>query len=197
MRTSYDFDGQTVFPAESGTEGDPDHPRPTAAPFPRSSGPELIVSSIPLVCGGFLLAVLWMDLMFDVQVLSQGASSQELPESVLSSIASYYERVTTRARPMGHLVAAVMVIGTLSLLFEALRSGERWWISLVSLALFGAPAILALVRVYPDAVRLGARTDCALEQTRLARAILRSHLICLAAMVLFIALRLFSAHVLP
>ena len=36
-------------------------------------------------CGGFLLAVLWMDLMFDVQVLPH-RHLPELPEAVLASI---------------------------------------------------------------------------------------------------------------
>ena len=45
-------------------------------------------------CGGFLLAVLWFDLMFDVQVLRHG-SAAVLPEPVLASIAGYYRRVTT------------------------------------------------------------------------------------------------------
>jgi hypothetical protein len=43
---------------------------------------------------GFLLAVLWFDLMFDVQVM--GHREGDLPEEVLASIASYYRRVTTR-----------------------------------------------------------------------------------------------------
>ena len=45
---------------------------------------------------GFLLAVLWFDLMFDVQVI--GHRGAVLPEAVLASIAAYYARVTTRAR---------------------------------------------------------------------------------------------------
>jgi hypothetical protein len=47
---------------------------------------------------GFLLAVLWFDLMFDVQVLR--AAPGALPEPVLASIAGYYARVTTAARPI-------------------------------------------------------------------------------------------------
>src|SRR5262249_35867352 len=58
-------------------------------------------------CGGFLLAVLWMDLLFDTQVLRQ--RSGDLPEDVLASIAAYYRRVTTTSRPMGRLVALVML----------------------------------------------------------------------------------------
>ena len=57
---------------------------------------------------GFLLAVLWFDLMFDVQALRRGDG--ELPEAALASIAGYYARVTTAARPMNRLIAAVMLV---------------------------------------------------------------------------------------
>jgi hypothetical protein len=151
------------------------------------------VSPILLVCGGFLLAVLWMDLMFDLQVLGNGRRNQELPEEVLGSIAAYYQRVTTRARPMGHAVGAMMLIGMLTLLLQTFRGGDRRWISIVSLFLFGMPVALALFRVYPNAVRLGSRLDSALEQSRLARAVHRDHLLCLGAMLSFVALQLLAA----
>jgi hypothetical protein len=54
---------------------------------------------------GFLLAVLWFDLMFDVQARGHG---REIPADVRASIAAYYARVTTAARPMNRLVAAAM-----------------------------------------------------------------------------------------
>src|SRR2546423_15035490 len=54
---------------------------------------------------GFLLAVLWFDLMFDVQLVRRG----EPRDSALESIAAYYRRVTTAARSMNRLVAAVML----------------------------------------------------------------------------------------
>lgn len=150
------------------------------------------MSPILLICGGFLLAVLWMDLMFDVQVL-EGQQRRELPEAVLSSIAAYYRRVTTLARPMGHLVGAMMLIGMLTLLLQTVRGGERRWIAVVSLFLFGVPAALGLFHVYPNAVRLGSRADSALEQSRLARAIHREHLLCLGAMLSFVVLQLLAA----
>lgn len=151
------------------------------------------MSSILLLCSGFLLAVLWMDLMFDVQVLGKGRRHPELPEEVLASIAAYYQRVTTRARPMGHAVGAVMLIGMLTLLLQTFRGGERRWINVVSLFLFGLPVALALFRTYPNAVRLGSRVDFALEQSRLAHAVHRDHLLCLGAMLSFVALQLLAA----
>jgi hypothetical protein len=57
--------------------------------------------------GGFLFAVLWFDLMFDVQVA--GFPGGPLPGEILASIAAYYHRVTTAADPMGKAVGLVMI----------------------------------------------------------------------------------------
>jgi hypothetical protein len=43
----------------------------------------------------FLLAVLWFDLMFDVQTRKH--RTNPLPAQVLASISAYYRRVTTEA----------------------------------------------------------------------------------------------------
>jgi hypothetical protein len=56
----------------------------------------------------FLLAVLWFDLMFDVQ--TRKAVAGPLPPEVLASISAYYRRVTTEAYPMNRLVALVMLL---------------------------------------------------------------------------------------
>jgi hypothetical protein len=130
-----------------------------------------------------------MDLMFDVQVLRH-RSARELPEAVLGSIAGYYRRVTTEARPMGHLVGAVMALALATLAVQlAFGLGPRWR-ALASLVVAGGPIGLAAARVVPNAVRLGARTDSALGQSALARAICRDHFLCLAGILAFFALQL-------
>ena len=136
---------------------------------------------------GFLLAVLWMDLMFDVQVLRRG------DEARVESIATYYRRVTTDAQPMGRLIALVMValLGALAAQL-ALDQAPRW-VSAVSLACAGAATGLAGARVVPDAVRLGARRDPPATRGALARRILRSHLACLAAIAALLAVQLAAA----
>jgi hypothetical protein len=143
-------------------------------------------------CGGFLLAVLWMDLMFDVQVLGHGKRT-ELPEPVLVSIASYYRRATTSSRPMSYLIALVMAILWAALGFEAIRGGDHAWVLLTSAILAGFPILLAALRTVPNAVRLGARLDDPADQTRLARSILRDHLVCLGCILAFLAVRLATA----
>jgi hypothetical protein len=150
------------------------------------------VSPLLATCGGFLLAVLWMDLMFDVQVLRHRGRGVELPEDVLASIAAYYRRVTTTASPMGHLVGAVMAT-TLVATAVQLFAGPRG-VALASLPLAGGPILLALLRVYANAARLGARSDPPARQSALARSICRDHLLCFGGILAFVALQLWAAR---
>jgi hypothetical protein len=138
--------------------------------------------------GGFLLAVLWFDLMFDVQ--ARGHRAKDLPGEVLDQISAYYRRVTTQARPMNRLVAAVMLATTAAIVVEITRGDARAWVAWASLALAGSAILLAGARTVPDAVRLGAGTDTTAERTRLARSIYRDHLLCLVAIASVLVLQL-------
>jgi len=139
---------------------------------------------------GFLLAVLWFDLMFDVQVRGHDG---EVPETVLASIAGYYARVTTASRPMNRLVAAVMLATLAAIVAQIARGEDPRWIGWVSLALAAFPIGLARVRTVPDAVRLGRRSDSAEAQSAHARSILRDHVACFASILTLLVLQLASA----
>jgi len=137
---------------------------------------------------GFLLAVLWFDLMFDVQVV--GHRERELPEELLASIAGYYRRVTTAARPMNRLIAAAM-LATLAAIIVEITAGEQMpWVPWASLALALPPIVLAGAHTVPSAVRLGTRHDPPQRQSALARSILHEHLFCTAAISALLALQL-------
>jgi hypothetical protein len=141
-------------------------------------------------CAGFLLGVLWMDLMFDVQVLRQPGGAP-LPEPVLASIAGYYHRVTTDASPMGALIAAVMLVAVVAALWQLVRGpGLR---TAMAALLIAVPVALALGRIVPDAVRLGLRHDPIDVQSALARGICRDHLVCFASVAVFLILQLRGA----
>jgi len=146
----------------------------------------------PWVCAGaaFLFAVLWMDLMFDVTVLATPDAAAALPEAALASIAGYYRRVTTDAAPMGHLIALVMVATFVATLLQARRAGGPIWLRVLPPLLVFMPTSLALTRVVPNAVRLGARSVSDVEQSALARTILVEHLFCLACIALLLLLEL-------
>ena len=138
-------------------------------------------------CAGFLIAVLWMDLMFDSQVLRH-RGAEELPESVLSSLAAYYHRATTTSRPMGHLIALVMAILLGSLIVRFATGDDPVWLIAVSVVLAGVPIALALMRTVRNAARLGARADSIAGQSRRARSIFGDHVFCLASLTAFLIL---------
>ena len=135
----------------------------------------------------FLLAVLWFDLMFDVQVLS---NRDEVPEDVLSSISAYYRRVTTEAQPMGRLVALVMVATIASVVAEIVGTHVSSWAAWTSLTLVIGAVALAGAHTVPRAVRLGSRRDPVPRQETLARSILRDHVACLVAITAFVVVQL-------
>jgi len=127
-----------------------------------------------------------MDLIFDSQVLLH-RGADVLPESVLDSISHYYHRATTTSRPMSYLIALVMAILLGSLAFRAYRGSDPGWLFAVSAVLAGIPIALAMVRTVPNAVALGKRAGTPAEQSRLARAICRDHIVCLVLVSGFLA----------
>ena len=146
------------------------------------------VSACAAAGAGFLLAVLWFDLMFDVQAFARRGG--ELSDEVLASIGSYYARVTTAARPMNRLVALVMA-GTLAALVAEVAEGKvRAWVAWTSLAFVLGPVALAAARIVPRAVRLGAREGDAAVESALARSILREHVLCALALTVVLVLQL-------
>ena len=140
---------------------------------------------------GFLIAVLWFDLMFDVQ--TRKYIGEQLPAEVLSSISAYYRRVTLEAWPMNRLIAVVMVLTLLAIVFEIVHGADRWWVDWISFAAAACAIGLARVRTVPSAMQLGRAADPPEVQTRLARVIYRDHLCCLAAIVVVLGLQLGAA----
>jgi hypothetical protein len=139
---------------------------------------------------GFLLAVLWFDLMFDVQ--SRKHASDPLPTEVLASISAYYRRITTDAYPMNRLVAVVMLLTLAAIVAELVEGVRPWWIGWVSLALVGSGVVPTLTRTVPNARRLGRAQDTPEIQSALARAIYRDHLLSFARTFLVLGLQLIA-----
>jgi hypothetical protein len=137
------------------------------------------VSAFVTAGAGFLLAVLWFDLMFDVQALR--APAGELGEERLAS---------TAARPMNRLIALVMLATLAAIVVEIVEGGVPTAVAWVSLALAAAAIGLAGARTVPQAVRLGTRADSTAGQGELARAVGREHVFCFAAIAALIALQL-------
>ena len=138
----------------------------------------------------FLLAVLWFDLMFDVQ--SRKHAGDPLPTDVLASISAYYRRVTTEAYPMNRLVALIMLLTLAAIIAEILVGVHPWWIGWVSLVLAGSGVVSTLRRTVPNARRLGGAQDTPEMQSTLARAICRDHLFSFVRTSLVLGLQLIA-----
>src|SRR6516164_1601106 len=138
----------------------------------------------------FLLAVLWFDLMFDVQ--SRGHAGDRPPSEVLASISAYYRRVTTEAYPMNRLVTLVMLLTLAAIVAEIVEGVHPWWIGWISLALAGSSVVLTLRRTVPNARRLGGAQDTPEIQSTLARAICRDHLFSFGRTSLVLGLQLIA-----
>lgn len=138
--------------------------------------------------GGFLLAVLWFDLMFDVQVLRHRRAPR-VPDEVLDSIARYYRRVTIEAFPMNRFVALAMAATLTGIGVELARPGHAA-VDVASLVLAGGPIGLAGARTVRRAQRLGAQRDDRAAQSGLARGICRDHLVCAAGIAALLVVQL-------
>lgn len=136
---------------------------------------------------GFLLAVLWFDMMFDVQV-----RPAEIPPGALRSISTYYRRVTTDARPMNFAVSTAMLATVVAIVVE-IMTYDPAWIGWISLPLALGPMALAVARTVPSAVRLGTRSDPESEQLPIARRVLSDHIICFVCIATVIAIQLVAA----
>jgi hypothetical protein len=144
------------------------------------------MQTLPVVLaagGGFLLAVLWFDLLFDVQ-----ARRLDDPggDARLASIADYYRRVTIEAYPANRLVAAVMLVTIAGSVVRLWRAPS--WAAALGLVLITAPVAFAGRRIVPNAMRLGARGDDVATQRALARKLLWDHVACVASVAGFLAL---------
>jgi hypothetical protein len=137
---------------------------------------------------GFLLAVLWFDLMFDVQ--TRRHSGNPLPPEILASISAYYRRVTTEAYPMNRLVALVMILTLAAIVAQIVEAADPWWIGWGSLALAGSGLILTLTRTVPNARRLGSAKDSPDTQSTLARSVCRDHLLSFVRISVVLGLQL-------
>ena len=143
------------------------------------------MTAITTAGAGFLLAVLWFDLMFDVQV----RGGEPAPEA-LASIAAYYRRVTIQAFPMNRLVALIMLATIASQAAQIADGDMPRGASIASLALTLSACGLALGRTFRNGARLGSGRRSAAEQAVLARKMLTDHLACLGAIVAVLVLQL-------
>lgn len=142
-------------------------------------------------CGGFLLAIIWVDMMFDIQAYR--AKTKTLPEKILSATASYYRQITKGADPMRQLVTFVMAVLGLALIYDLALGTTPLWYRGVSFALAIPGPVLALVRTLKNAMRLSERGDSVETQSALAHSLFSDHLFSFVLMSAFLLWQVYGA----
>src|SRR4051812_2184440 len=126
--------------------------------------------------------------MFDVQ--ARRHPDDDVPAAARASIAAYYARVTTAARPMNRLIAAATVTTIGATVAELAGADLPAWRAGSALVLTLGAVGLAAGRTVSNAQRLGRGSDDAAGQSRLARTILHDHLLCIGVIATVLVLQL-------
>jgi hypothetical protein len=141
------------------------------------------------VCVGFMLAILYIDLMFDVMAVPYRRSGTTLPKDVLDPITHYYSRVTQNP----YVLIFVMLTTTIVLVLQIVYGLTPRWAAYSSLAAMGLAMAAGIVRVIPTAKRLASGKDPAEVQTRLVQSVLTAHVLLLICILVLAAIQLVAA----
>jgi hypothetical protein len=95
---------------------------------------------------------------------------------------------------MNRLISAVMVGTIIAIIVQLVEGDAPRWAGVVSLVLTAAAISVAAVHTVPSAVRLGTRSDAIAGQSRVARSILRDHVICITAVAVVLLIQLAFAR---
>jgi hypothetical protein len=141
---------------------------------------------VPLfLCIGFMIAVLYIDLVFDISALPYRRSRAVLPDDVLAPIASYYRYITRNP----YLLMFVMLTTTVSIVAEIMYDLVPPWVGYSSLFLIGFAMTAATVKVIPTAQRLASGKEAVDSQTRMVHSIFPYHIVLLVSILLLAAVQ--------
>jgi hypothetical protein len=141
------------------------------------------------LCLGFMMAVLYIDLMFDVSAVSYRKSNAPLPPAVLDPITHYYGRITQNP----YVLMFVMLTTTLCLGAQIYYGLAPRWAGWASLALMGLSMMTGTLKVIPTAQRLGSGDDSAEARTRMVHGLLPAHLVLLVNILLLAGIQFMVA----
>ncbi len=140
------------------------------------------------LCIGFMLAVLYIDLMFDVMAVPHRRTGKTLPKEVLDPITRYYGRITQNP----YVLMFVMLTTTICLVMEIVYDLAPRWAAYSSLVLMGLAVVAGTAKVIPTAQRLASGKDPEDRQTGLIHSMFPSHVFLLICILLLTAIQ-FSA----
>jgi hypothetical protein len=146
---------------------------------------------IPLfLCIGFEIAVLYMDLVFDLSALPYRHTKAVLPGEVMDPIATYYRYITRNP----YLLMFVLLTTAVCIVAEVVYDLVPRWVGYSSLFFIGFAMMAGTLKVIPTAQRLAAATDPDDTRTRMVHSIFPYHLAILVC-ILSLAVVQFSTTI--
>ncbi len=141
---------------------------------------------IPLFfCYGFMFAVLYIDLTFDVTARPYRFTVAPLPPDVLGPITTYY-RVITR-NP--YVLMFILVTATTCLGWQIWHSLVPRWAGYSSMALMLVTMLVGILKIIPTAQRLAGGQDGAEQQSRMIHTMLPFHAWMMINLLLMVAVQ--------
>jgi hypothetical protein len=146
---------------------------------------------IPLfLCIGFMLAVLYIDLAFDISALPYGKNKAAIPREVLESITSYYRRVTSNP----WLLMFVMTTSATCIIWEIVYRLVPPRIGYGSIVLFGVLMLISMFKVIPAAHRLASGKESEEKKIQLTYSLFPYHVALLIIIITLTLLQFSSAR---
>lgn len=141
---------------------------------------------IPLfLCIGFMIAVLYMDLVFDISALPYRKTKAPLPKHILEPITTYYRYITKNP----WLLVFVILTAAVCIIAEVKFNLVPRWIGYSSMVLIGMIMLLGMLRVIPAAQRLASCKDIEEKQSSLVRSLFPCHIVLLIGVLLLAVLQ--------
>jgi hypothetical protein len=137
------------------------------------------------LCLGFMIAVLYIDLQFDILALPHRRTTGPLSADVLEPIASYYRCITKNP----YLLMFVMATTLICLIAEVKYDLVPRWAGYASLFLMALSMSVGTFKVIPTAQRLAAGKESVDEQTRMVHSIFPFHIVLLISILLLAAVQ--------
>ncbi len=137
-------------------------------------------------CIGFMLAVLYIDLMFDVTAVRYRGTNAPIPADVVRPIASYYGRITQNP----YVLMFVMLTATVCIVAEIVYELVPRWAAYSSLVFMAFAMLAGGGRVIPAAQRLASGKDPEDRQTQLIHSMFPGHIVLLVSILLLALVQL-------
>ena len=148
-----------------------------------------MLTAVLFLCIGFMIAVLYIDLVFDFSGLPHRRSGEPLAPAVLDPIATYYRYITRNP----YLLMLIMATAAGCIVVQIYHESVPRWTGYASLLLMVFNTLIAVLRVIPAAQRLASGRDTVELQTRLVHGVLPYHVLLLASVLLMAGVQLVAA----